>query len=85
LIPGNGLGKYRREEWRAGAYAIRYFAGFTTAGVSVRLVAWLHQQGGFTLLLQTLGALCLLVIAGALFFPAEEQAREVAPSARASV
>lgn len=78
------IGKYTSEEWRARAYAIRYFVGFTAAGASVGLVAWLHQQGGFTLILQTLGALCLLVIAGALFFPAEERAPQAAPSPRAA-
>ena len=79
------VGKYTSEEWRARAYAVRYFVGFTAAGASVGLVAWLHQQGGFTLMLQTLGALCLLVIAGALFFPAEEGVPENTPSPRAAV
>ena len=74
------VGKYTSEEWRARAYAVRYFVGFTAAGASVGIVAWLHQQGGFTLMLQAFGALCLLVIAGALFFPAEERAPETAPS-----
>jgi MFS family permease len=78
------VGKYTSEEWRARAYAVRYFVGFTAAGASVGLVARLHQQGGFTLMLQTLGALCLLVIAGALFFPAEERVAEVVPSPRAA-
>ena len=78
------IGKYTSEEWRARAYAVRYFVGFTAAGASVGIVAWLHQQGGFTLLLQALGALCLLVIAGAFFFPAEERAPEAAPSPRAA-
>jgi len=79
------IGKYTREEWRARAYAVRYFVGFTAAGASVGLVAKLHQQGGFTLMLQTLGVLCLLVIAGALFFPAEERAPQAASSPHAAV
>lgn len=68
------VGKYTSEEWRARAYAARYFLGFTAAGVSVGLVAWLHERGGFTLMLHAFGALCVLVILGALAFPSEDQA-----------
>ena len=63
------VGKYTSDEWRSRAYALRYFLGFTAAGASVGLVAWIHDRGGFTLLLQALGALSLLVIAGAMIFP----------------
>src|ERR1700751_1733242 len=41
------VGKYTTEQWRSRAYAVRYFVGFTAAGASVGLVAWLYQQGGF--------------------------------------
>lgn len=74
------VGKYTSEEWRARAFAARYFLGFTAAGVSVGLVAWLHERGGFTLMMQAFGALCLLVIVGALLFPAEK--RSLQPLAR---
>ena len=70
------VGKYTSEEWRARAFAARYFLGFTAAGASVALVAWLHERGGFTLTLQVFGALCGLVILGALIFPAENRARQ---------
>ena len=66
------VGKYTSDEWRARAYSVRYFVGFTAAGVSVGLVAWLHERGGFELMLQAFGMLCLLVIAGALIFPTEQ-------------
>jgi MFS family permease len=65
------VGRYTSDEWRARAYAARYFPGFTAAGVSVGLVAWLHDRGGFTLLMQACGGLCLLVILGAFIFPGE--------------
>ena len=45
------VGKYTSEEWRSRAYAVRYFVGFTAAGASVGLVAWLYQQGGFVTML----------------------------------
>jgi MFS family permease len=66
------IGKYTSDEWRARAYSVRYFLGFTAAGASVGLVASLHERGGFTLMLQALGVLCLLVIAGAFLFPGRE-------------
>lgn len=70
------VGKYTSDEWRARAFAARYFLGFTAAGASVGLVAWLHDKGGFTLTLQALGVLCVLVIVGALIFPGEQRDEE---------
>lgn len=65
------VGKYTSEEWRSRAYAVRYFVGFTAAGVSVGLVAWLYQHGGFVTMLHAFGALCLLTIAAAIILPHE--------------
>ncbi|WP_207484182.1 MFS transporter [Arenibaculum pallidiluteum] len=66
------VGRYTSEEWRARAYAARYFIGYTAAGASIGLVAWLHELGGFTLMMQAFGLLCVLVILGALIFPTDE-------------
>jgi MFS family permease len=65
------VGKYTTEEWRSRAYSIRYFVGFTAAGASVGLVAWLYEKGGFSTMLQAFGALCLLVIVAAIILPQE--------------
>jgi MFS family permease len=65
------VGKYTNEEWRSRAYAVRYFIGFTAAGASIGLVAWLYQQGGFVTMLHAFAGLCLLVIAAAIILPAE--------------
>jgi MFS family permease len=65
------IGKYTSEEWRSRAYAVRYFVGFTAAGASVGLVAWLYEQGGFVTMLHAFGTLCLLVIAAAVLLPRE--------------
>src|SRR5438445_421162 len=65
------VGKYTSEEWRSRAYSLRYFIGFTAAGASVGLVAWLYEKGGFVTMLQAFGALCLLVIVAALILPQE--------------
>lgn len=67
------LGKYTSDEWRSRAYSVRYFLGFTAAGASVGLVALLHERGGFTLMLQALGALCVLIIFAAIAFPHEDR------------
>src|SRR5690606_3160752 len=68
------IGRYTSDEWRARAYPIRYFIGFTAVGASVGLVAWLHERGGFALMLQAMAGLCVLVIVGALVFPGKERA-----------
>jgi MFS family permease len=65
------VGKYTSEEWRSRAYAVRYFVGFTAAGASVGLVAWLYQRGGFATMLHAFGVLCLLAIVAALILPRE--------------
>jgi MFS family permease len=74
------VGKYTTEEWRSRAYSVRYFLGFTAAGASVGLVAWLYEQGGFTTMLQAFGALCLLVIAAAIILPQEVKPAAAQPN-----
>ncbi|MGJ4953426.1 MFS transporter [Bradyrhizobium sp. HKCCYLS20291] len=65
------VGKYTAEEWRSRAYAVRYFVGFTAAGASVGLVAWLYERGGFATMLQAFAALALVAIIAALILPPE--------------
>jgi MFS family permease len=65
------VGKYTTEEWRSRAYAVRYFVGFTAAGASVGLVAWLYERGGFVTMLHAFAVLCLLAIAAAIILPRE--------------
>jgi hypothetical protein len=74
------IGKYTSEEWRSRAYAVRYFIGFTAAGASVGLVAWLYQQGGFVTMLHAFAGLCLLVIAAAIILPREIRVPAAQPS-----
>jgi predicted MFS family arabinose efflux permease len=72
------VGKYTAEEWRSRAYSVRYFVGFTAAGASVGLVAWLYAQGGFTTMLRAFSALCVLVVVAALILPREKPKAEAA-------
>jgi MFS family permease len=71
------VGKYTADEWRARAYSVRYFIGFTAAGVAVGLIAWLHEMGGFALTLKVFSALCVLIVVAALVFPAERRKPEL--------
>lgn len=72
------VGKYTADEWRARAYSVRYFIGFTAAGVAVGAIAWLHEIGGFALTLKVFAALCVLIIVSALMFPADRRKAELA-------
>src|ERR1700726_4958280 len=74
------VGKYTSEEWRSRAYAVRYFIGFTPAGASVGLVAWLYEQGGFVTMLHAFGGLCLLVILAAIILPREIEVPAAQPN-----
>lgn len=72
------IGRFTADEWRSRAFALRYFIGFTGAGASVALVAWLHGAGGFALMLQALAVLCLLMLVAAAILPTEERVPEAA-------
>jgi MFS family permease len=73
------VGKYTADEWRARAYSVRYFIGFTAAGVAVGLIAVLHEMGGFALTLKVFAALCVFIIVAALVFPPELRRQALAP------
>jgi MFS family permease len=74
------VGKYTSDQWRARAFAVRYFLGFTAAGFSVGLVAWLHETGGFGMMLRAFGGFCLLILVGALIFPPERRIPAAQPA-----
>jgi len=65
------VGKYTTDEWRSRAYSVRYFVGFTAAGASIGLVAWLYEQGGFVTMLHAFAGLCLFAIVAAIILPRE--------------
>jgi MFS family permease len=45
------VARYVPAQYRARAFSIRYFLGFTTSGLAVPLIALLHGMSGFTLVL----------------------------------
>ena len=45
------LARYTADAWRGRVYAVRYFLLFTSAATAVAMIAFLHERGGFTLVL----------------------------------
>lgn len=54
------LARYTADAWRGRVYAVRYFLVFITAGVAVAAIAFLHQRGGFDLVLLFTAIICLM-------------------------
>lgn len=50
------VARYVPAEHRATAFSVRYFLGFTTSGFAVPLIALLHGQGGFSVVLAATAA-----------------------------
>lgn len=45
------VARYIPDEYRSRAYGIRYFVGFAVPALAVQLIGWLHNMGGFPLVL----------------------------------
>jgi MFS family permease len=61
------VARYVPAQYRARAFSVRYFLGFTTSGLAVPLIALLHGVNGFTLVLSaaaTFGAVIFLCSLG---------------------
>ncbi|MFE1599527.1 MFS transporter [Methylobacterium sp. ID0610] len=54
--------------YRARAYSVRYFLGFTVSGLVVPMIAVLHDHGGFGLVLGIAAAFGAVIVAAALGF-----------------
>ena len=53
------LARYTADAWRGRVYAVRYFLMFITAGLAVGMIAFLHDRGGFALVLAVNAAIAL--------------------------
>ena len=61
------VARYVPAQYRAKAFSVRYFLGFTTSGLAVPLIALLHGMSGFTLVLSaaaTFGTIIFLCSLG---------------------
>jgi hypothetical protein len=57
------IARYTPDAWRGRVYAVRYFLTFLVAGAAVPVIAVLHGQGGFGLLLGVTAVIALGFVA----------------------
>lgn len=77
------VARYVPPAFRARAYSVRYFLGFTVSGFVVPLIAVLHERGGFGLVLGIAAAFGAVIFAAALGFfglTRRDAARQLAPA-----
>lgn len=75
------VARYVPPRLRAKAFSLRYFLGFTTSGAAVPLIAWLHGEGGFGLVLMAASAFGTAIFAAACAFWLAAQPRASAAPA----
>ena len=64
------VARYVPANYRARAFSVRYFLGFTASGFAAPLIAFLHARGGFPTVLGATAAFGAVVLASALAFKA---------------
>ncbi|MGU3361979.1 MFS transporter [Methylobacterium sp. M6A4_1b] len=78
------VARYVPPLYRARAYSVRYFLGFTVSGFVVPMIALLHDRGGFSLVLGIAAAFGAVIFAAALSFYAlarQAGSHAIAPAA----
>ncbi|MBS0533454.1 MAG: MFS transporter [Proteobacteria bacterium] len=55
------LARYTADAWRGRVYAVRYFTLFISSTIAVGMIAYLHQAGGFGLVLGANAAVAFLM------------------------
>lgn len=58
------IARYVSDAWRGRVYAVRYFLSFISSGIAVQLIANLYGRGGFDLVLGTIAAAAMVMLAG---------------------
>jgi hypothetical protein len=53
------IARYTADAWRGRVYAVRYFLTFLVSGAAVSVIAVLHGQGGFGLVLAVTSMIAL--------------------------
>jgi MFS family permease len=76
------VARYIPAQYRAKAYSVRYFLGFTASGFAAPLIAFMHAHGGFPALLAVTAAFGAVVVLCALAF--KSIAGAAAPAAAAA-
>lgn len=62
------VARYVPAAYRAKAFSVRYFLGFTVSGFAVPIIAFLHVRGGFPIVLTAMALFGAIVFAAALMF-----------------
>lgn len=62
------VARYVQPAYRATAFSVRYFLGFSVSGFAVPLIALLHGQGGFAVVLATASAFGAAIFSCSLLF-----------------
>ncbi len=62
------VARYVPATYRAKAFGVRYFLGFTTSGLAVPLISSLHGTGGFPLVLAVAGLFGVTIFTSAVVF-----------------
>jgi predicted MFS family arabinose efflux permease len=57
------------DEWRSRVFAVRYVVSFGASSLSVPLISYLHDHGGFSMAFVVLAAIALSTLGAALLFP----------------
>jgi len=58
------VARFTADAWRGRIYSVRYFLNFTSSAGAVAMIAFLHERGGFTLVLAVIAACAAVMLAG---------------------
>jgi MFS family permease len=58
------VARFTADAWRGRIYSVRYFLNFTSSAGAVALIAFLHERGGFALVLAVIAACAGVMLAG---------------------
>jgi MFS family permease len=58
------VARFTADAWRGRIYSVRYFLNFTSSAGAVGLIAFLHDRGGFALVLAVIAACAGIMLAG---------------------
>ena len=60
------IARYTADAWRGRVYSVRFFLAFISSGAAIGLIAALHGQGGFFLVLGVTAICAAVFLAGAI-------------------
>jgi len=58
------VARFTADAWRGRIYSVRYFLNFTSSAAAVGLIAFLHDRGGFALVLAVVAACASVMLIG---------------------